>query len=382
MKRLTLFLATVLLFVQCQSAGDISIVEPLKFKGVRSTRAMAKLIDELSVVELKYPEDIYMGMVSKVLKRGDGGYVVLTNEYNRIVLLFDAEGEFLSDVTSGGYIDGEMRAVEDIAINYQTNELYLLDALNKVFVYDATTGEFSGRIKPQWVDGTYRLDAIAPLESEGGFAVVSSNTELHRSDELRSVVTTFDALGGQANQYLETDDYMIDRSLISQTDGNRYILRPFDSRNTIYEFVDGIPERLYDIDFGKRSVPAYSSYNEDGVLKFAQFFESRYYKFVNNVTLTPNTMSFVANGPKGSAAHYIYDRNSGRGIRFAAKDGSTYPAPFYLGDNEFHYMVLDKYSTDSLEERGDVLSRYIIEQLGVLDSGEGYKLVGVKFKSL
>ncbi|MFR9620745.1 MAG: 6-bladed beta-propeller [Rikenellaceae bacterium] len=382
MKRLTMFLASALLFVQCQDA-DLSTVEPLKFKNVKSTKAMSKVVEQMHVVELEFPEsELQLGQVNKVIKTRDGGFAISFNHANRVVYLFAADGSFVKDITAEGYLDGEKHAVADLATDYATNELFVMDALNKVLVYDATTGAFLRRIKPQWEDRTYRLDGFAPNGVDGGFSVVSSNTATRRDSTMRTVVTAFDSQGRQTDEYVQTDDYMFDNSLVLQVADNGYVLRPVDSRNDIYEFVDGVPTELYKVDFGRLTSPAHMLYNSRGVVKFIPYFTNEYYKFVNSVTLTPHTMSFVASGPDGASAHYVYDRLSGNGIRFAAKDGTTFPSPFVLSDNDFHYVVYDKRSRTDMEERADVLIQYITEKEGLLTPTGGYKLVGVKFRAL
>ncbi len=329
MKRAFYLFLISIFCVQCDNNTATEVVgdqiNVLSFNELTTTSELRDCIEDVLVYNLNVPADVRLDLANKIIRTGNGGFAIMSF-YD--VWLFDADGGYIGELCEKGYGEKESPAISDIAVNNKLERIYILDALNKILIFNSSTGELAGRISPKWEDDSYRIDGLAVNEEMGGFYIVSANTGERKGKDERYVVTEFNGKGAQVAQHLLNDDYILPRSMVSQSASNQYLMRPLDGENVIYELKNGEPNPLYTLDFGEFNSPKYSVYSANGILRLAKYFANDYYKYITAVTRTPHTLSFIAAMPAGGAAYYVYDQQSGNGIRYGAKDVRAFRCRF------------------------------------------------------
>lgn len=151
-------------------------------------------------------------------------------------------------------------------------------------------------------------------------------------------------------------------SNISQSSGNTYYLRPQDNGHVFFRLTETGPEPVYRIDFKGKTIPERYYFDAAGedIMKYMM---SDYYKLPMDLHETDTHLYFHAAGPGASDCIFIYDRGSGKGIRWTNAPGSvTVPVPVLASDGDWFYTIFPEIDPD-MGKDGDILFRFIVSEL-------------------
>lgn len=149
------------LFFSCQQRestnSDNSETIRISKKEIQDEIDISKMVGEVRYVELETTETSLIGQVSKLITHKDKIYITDRFIVSKIYI-FDADGRFVTTVSSIGKGPGEYMTLDDIAIDSYRDELLISDASNqKIIVFDLE-GKFLREFKtPYWVSNVYAL---------------------------------------------------------------------------------------------------------------------------------------------------------------------------------------------------------------------------------
>lgn len=375
--------AALLLLCGCGRSSDaVSDYEyriaPLEYE-FGSVEDMEKIVDTIIVVEPEVTDLSLLTNIAKLRVTPEGGFIVLDKNG---VYHFSRDGSFIRQYGMKGRGPAEYIELTDIGLDSDSGCVYLLDALNKVLVFDTTTGELKKSVVPDRGGRVFGLDNIIPKSGDDGFYVYSANTNTTKSKELYYGLYEFDADAKNIAEYLPGKDFIIGIGAVSYGYGDKYLVRPLDSRNIVTEVADGQVRPFLWVDFGDKNAPEGSIYNDAGEQDLPYYFNSNYYKNPFNFQQTGEYVSFAYAGPHYEAEGVIYSKKAGTGVRFQAPDKKTIPFVFLASDGEYMYGIVDKYSGEGMQERADPLTRYIIRETGFADMETNPRIVGVRFGTM
>lgn len=284
---------------------------------------------------------------TKALNTGDGT-LYLTDGTSLIRISPDG------DVSSAGIFRGragnEYLSITDFCI--KDDILSILDG-RKIHRYSITDISSHSSIK---IKADVPFDALAPSNDDGYF-LFSAFAKKYKDnskqkDDLLYVVNSD---GKTVETMLHREDNTVSIFNISQSSGNRYFLRPQDSKNIFYSLSEGsaIPE--YGLNFGDKNIPERYFFNE-AAGDLGLYMTAPYYKMPLDCYEAGSHTYFHFAGPGASDWMMVFDKNNHRGIRWCNKmeDGdirilSSDDKSFFLipsigmatGDNGplFNYLI-------------------------------------------
>ena len=137
MKR-SLIVGTYLLSLvcSCASEGTLDNGKPLSLmEDSKNMVEMAQLFTPLSMVALDEKQSDKLKWISKI-DYVNGRYYVLGGLERGKLITFDSKGKFLMDIGDIGHASGEYVQASDFAIDKANNRIAILEAPNKVLLYD------------------------------------------------------------------------------------------------------------------------------------------------------------------------------------------------------------------------------------------------------
>lgn len=134
----SLIVGTYLLSLVCSCAteGTLDNGKPLSLKeDSKNMVEMAQLFTPLSMVALDEKQSDKLKWISKI-DYVNGRYYVLGGLERGKLITFDSKGKFLMDIGDIGHASGEYVQASDFAIDKANNRIAILEAPNKVLLYD------------------------------------------------------------------------------------------------------------------------------------------------------------------------------------------------------------------------------------------------------
>lgn len=377
-------LTILLLFCQCRNVNNMEAGEqakyriaPLEYPFLKSDGVEAA-IDAIKVIDLEFREEALMHNIVKILTLGNGDFIVTDKKK---ICHFDADGKFIRNYSMRGRGPQEYAVLQDICVDNAEKTLLILDAMNKILFFSTETGEFIKSKPADWGKGGagIPLDAILPAD-KGGFFIVSANTTRRSPGDEFYCLTKFDSKSKMRSRELPTLDFVYMNGLTSQSYDGRYLIKPLDTRNIVYEVREGEVKPICAIDFGDKNVEEFAAFMPDGAMFFTKLIETNRYKIPQYFAESQSHISFIAAGPKGESYGYIYSKERNDGFCLASPDHKKLPVQFLAADREYLYMVMNKYSMAGLEEFADPLTLHLVTKFGPLNAGDNQRLIGIKFK--
>lgn len=139
----SLIIGTYLLSLvcSCASEGTLDNGKPLSLmEDTKNMVEMTQLFTPLSMVTLDTKQSDKLKWISKI-DYVNGRYYVLGGLERGKLITFDSKGKFLMDIGDIGHASGEYVHASDFAIDKANNRIAILEAPNKVLLYDMT-GKF------------------------------------------------------------------------------------------------------------------------------------------------------------------------------------------------------------------------------------------------
>ncbi|MFI3304454.1 MAG: hypothetical protein R3Y41_06835 [Rikenellaceae bacterium] len=180
-------------------------------------------------------------------------------------------------------------------------------------------------------------------------------------------------------KHLDVKDCMITMSLVGQSYGNSYIIRPYDNQNVINKIKDGVIAPYYYVDFEGQGVAPGSIYSSDGELDPRSYMATNRYKYPSMIAESKEYISMLIAGPEFSALTCIFNKRGLNSYKFVAPDGMSLPINPVVADEEYLYYVYNKSNINDVAERTDPLTKYFIERYGLLAAEDNPMLIGVEY---
>ena len=369
------------LLTQCRSSApseDVSCtIRPLALTEVTD---IAPYVDSVRVVALETAPGSLLTTFQKVLVTPSGNFIVLDTKG---IYAFSPQGKFLFPIGRRGKGPGEYLQPLDICLSGDGKELLVLEGSNRISIFDPENGKFRKALVPEWREGRQAGDAICP-DAEGGFYIVTSNpTELDRFDPPYYCLHRFDREGRETESLLPRKDFVFTMGLVTQTDGNRYLLRPQEGDDVCHELGGKELKRKYRFDFGDRAVPLHYIFDRNGAPDMGKYMSSPYYKLPIYIYDNDDLVVFTAVGPGVSSNLFVYSKEDRNGIRMQTEPGDPAPFDFVAAGDGYFYGQFGFYGAPGGETvaRMPPLKRHPIRTHGLrLEEGENPRLVGIKFR--
>ncbi len=376
MKRTVTYLSTLLLALSCISnppTSEIKALFPLQSREI-ATAEVPSIIEDMRSVKLS--NDLFLSFIKRVVIAPNGDLVLCDKNG---VYQFSSEGDYIRTIGSKGRSKREYISIDDICVDYTTNSLLILDESSKVLFYSLEDGMFVKSVKVEEKGRALRVDAIAAGVKDG-FFIVSCSMNSRDEATLEPAIYEFDCDGELVGKHVEVKDCMITMSLVSQSCGNSYIVRPFDNENIINKIEDGVISPYYRVDFEGQGAKAGSIYGSDGSIDIRGYMASNSYKYPSMIVESEDYISMMVAGPEFSAMTTLFNKRTNQSYRFAAPDGRTIPTNPIVADDQYLYYLYTKSSSDGVEERADPLTKHFIERYGYLNAEDNPMLIGVKYR--
>lgn len=299
-------------------------------------------IDSIAII----CSDVCMSDISKALLDASGNYYVL--DLRGELHILNPDGTPSDKSIRRGRAANEYLQIEDIALS--NDELLLLDGMS-VKCFDLNSlqkcHEISIAIKQPF-------DAIAP-DKDGGVYLFSSYPAggSETSAEKNYLLYRLDRTGTQIAQDIPYEDCTFSIGNITQSRSNTYYLRPQNNRHVFYRLTEegAVPE--YRIDFGAATIPDRYYYNvadED----IRSYMKADYFKLPIYFHETATHLIFNAAGPEAEEYNFVYDKRSGRGIRWCSRKSDP-AVRICAADEEAFYLLLPNFICGNTDNSGPLV---------------------------
>ncbi len=390
MKTTWFFLCICLLFWQCgpkngSPASDTSAectLQPLT--QCETVTDLTPYIDTVGIVRLEAIPESMLGETSKLLLRPDGALIFLTHSG---ILAFDSHGKHLFRAGRVGHGPGEYIKLNDICLTTDGTHILALSAFNDILKYKADDGTYveTLTLTPRL---DYSCDGIAPGPDGGFYLYAGNGADVDDFDTPFDCLKQYDATGQLLEASLPRKELGLQVAAITQSAGNRYILRPQEGDRVAYRtdtagrFVPWI-----EIDFEEQTMPSGFVKALDGPawMHLQEFLRADYYKLPIYLEETSDAFYFSAAGPEAQTHEFLYLRPSGQAIRWTqpVESGST-PFIILCSDDEWFYGLYDDPTAydETSQATLSPLKRHLARQVGSgWTDAENPPLVKIRFKA-
>lgn len=370
MKNLLLPL-TLFCLVGCNNKKG-SIIANRTFRPLEECQEVTDIntfIEVLEVVCEDREERIRMSDVSKALLDAQGKFYVL--DLRGELHILNPDGTPSDKSIRRGRAANEYLQIEDIALS--NDELLLLDGIN-VKYFDLQNLQIKHTIT---LSAKTPFDAIAPYK-DGGVYLYSSFPAKFKdaSKEKDELLSCWDNTGKLLFRDILREDCTFSIGNITQSRSNTYYLRPQNNRHVFYRLTEegAVPE--YRIDFGAATIPDRYYYNvadED----IRSYMKADYFKLPIYFHETATHLIFNAAGPEAEEYNFVYDKRSGRGIRWCSRKGDP-AVRICAADEEAFYLLLPNFICDSTDNSGP-LAKAIKNKLDSTEEHNGLIILKLIF---
>lgn len=295
-------------------------------------------VEDIQFIPMGNDENSFFADIMKMLVDKEGNMYILDTRGN--IKLFDEDGMYISKISNKGRASNEYLSVSDIAIS--DKEIIILDGIH-IKCYDKITAEWIRNIE---IPIKSPCDAIAPA-SNGGMYLYSAYPASHDMIEgvNDNLLYQIDENGKVIKQLIRRDDITVSLYNISQTNMNKYYLRPQNSLHIFNLLTEGEVIPKYRFDFENKNIPHRYFYEQaDGIL--SKYMMANYYKIPMNLQETDQCLFLRVCGPRANEINIVYDKSSSKGIRWR-----NYECDMMLqilsSDNEYFYAILPEQQKDA-----------------------------------
>ena len=316
---------------------------------------IAPYIEKMELIKIADDDRLLFSDVAKMLLDDEGRLFIL--DYTGNLVTMNPDGTFFRKIADRGRASNEYIGIVDIAL--ADGELFILDG-SKVRAFGISDAG-SSRVLDVPIESP--CDAMAP-DGAGGLYLYSafpSEVRDYRKDK-DNLLYRVGSRGELEASYVRRTDCTFSMSNISQSSGNTYYLRPQDNGHVFSRLTETGPKPVYRIDFKGKTIPERYYFDAAGedIMKYMM---SDYYKLPMDLHETDTHLYFHAAGPGASDCIFIYDRGSGKGIRWTNAPGSvTVPVPVLASDGDWFYTIFPEIDPD-MGKDGDILFRFIVSEL-------------------
>lgn len=357
----------------CIRVGSAEEDAERTLRPLAETAAVEELssVAEAEVVRIPLEETNAIAPVMKGVVDESGGLYVL--DMLRNLVRIDPAAASCGRVLRKGRAANEYLDLADLAVC--DGKLLVLDGA-KIKFFDMQDPK---QVHEMTVPGNIPVDAIAPdgaggVYLYGAFPAKAQDIEKTKDFLLRRM----NAEGEVVSEAIPREDCTFSIMNITQTSGNRYYLRPQNNRHVFYRLTADGPQAAYRIDFGEETIPARYYFEQAGE-DMGAYFMSKYYKLPIGLQETANHLYFYAAGPEGREHHFLYDKRSGKGIRWEAS-GADAPMPIVAADEDCFYIVLSEFDAGQAASFSGALTRFVGARVArEADGEENLYLVKLRF---
>lgn len=310
------------------------------------------VVDAVNFTKIADDERTYTSVVTKILLDRDKNMHMLDDNGNLVAIKPD--GTFLTTIARRGRAGNEYLNISDIAIS--DKEFMILDG-SKVKCFDLSD---LSQIRIINIPVKVPCDALAPDGADGvylfsAFPKDYADTRVDNDFLLYRISPN----GELVDQYIRREDNTVSLNNISQISIGEYSLRPQSSSHVFYRLTkDGIVPG-YKIDFEEKNIPHryfFDSADED----LGTYIMSPYYKLPMEMHETASHVFFRIAGPQASEISIVYDKRSGKGIRWK-NEPYDMQMQILASDGEWFYAIMPELA-ESDEQHGPFF-RYVYNAL-------------------
>jgi len=135
----------IFILLQINSDRIVNIkIDPGKDKDTNFL--LSEIAKEVKYIKLETKDNCMISMIIKLL--ADENYVFIASHQGTVsrLFVFTAEGKFINEIGSPGRGPGEFSTVLDFTLNKSKKEVYILDTMGKILLYDYS-GKYLNTIK-------------------------------------------------------------------------------------------------------------------------------------------------------------------------------------------------------------------------------------------
>ncbi len=341
-----LFITFLLLgLIGCDSPQESANRTFYPLEECREVTDIDSYVDSIAII----CSDVCMSDISKVLTDARGNFYILDMRGELHIL--NPNGTPSDKGIRRGRATNEYMQIEDIALS--DDELLLLDGMS-VKCFDLNSLQKSREIS---IAVKRPFDAIAPDKDGGVYLFSSYSAEgSETSAEKNYLLCRLDRTGTQIAQDIPYEDCTFSIGNITQSRSNTYYLRPQNNRHVFYRLTEegAVPE--YRIDFGAATIPDRYYYNvadED----IRSYMKADYFKLPIYFHETATHLTFCAAGPEAEEYNFVYDKRSGRGIRWCSRKGDP-AVRICAADEEAFYLLLPNFICGNTDNSGPLVKAF------------------------
>lgn len=371
--RLSCFVAGLVIFSSLSSCfsnkesdKDVKVIQPLK--DTKIITDLAPYVEELELIPMS-SDSVFLSGISKMLVTKNKYYVISGG----VVFSMSKTGMNIKRVGNIGRGPGEYILLKDIALNLDGTELWCMDALNALLIFDVGNDTFLRRLDVANINLGYAR-SILPLK-DNSFALYIPNPvskDIVKDNVVFNCLRIFNREGRELEEQLPWNDFHINASFsvpVSFSDNKTYVLAPEASCPCII-YENGEEKEQVFFDFGSKNVPYRFAFRRGGdpMEMIGEIFEKDYFKLVSDVFFPKGDTYFHAFGKESSSWNFYIPNNESTGIRWKSVGLLTPPISAVATEEGYLFFVYEDYGQIAIEDEQDPLKRCVLDKYGVSSS--------------
>lgn len=362
----------------CNSNNNCNIAEEaeVKFKPLSETimvEDIKEYVEDIVFVPIANETNALISDIAKVLVDTNNDIYIL--DTRSTITVYDKTGKFKMKISNKGRATNEYLGISDFALN--SDEVVILDGL-KIKCYNKNTGDYTRTID---IPFKTPCDAIAPDANGGMYLYAAYPADPNLIDKTKDfLLYRIDKDGKIVEQLVPRLDNTISLYNISQSQPNKYYLRPQNNSHIFYELAHGYILAKYQFDFEEQNIPHRYFFN-NAQEDLGNYITSDYYKLPMSFYETQKSIFLKVCGPQAKEINIVYNKDSSNGIRWnnLLDDLSM---QISASDSEYFYAILPELQMEDIKLHGPFY-KFVIERLRKQDQKWFQKtyLVKVKFKA-
>jgi hypothetical protein len=240
MKKVICLCLAILFFISCkEEKRSVEVVDKAVYtinldsiKTEESPLNASVIFKNVRTIILEDNEYAIIGTIDEI--QIFDNYIFVFDKYKaKKLFVFDKNGKYIRQIGNLGQGPGEYATLNDFCINKEKREIYILDNLRKILMYDMDTGKHLKTLN-------YKLDEsrsayMTFLNNKFYMAIVPYDT-----DKNSNLLMELDVETGEQKQYLDADTYNCGWNRNSFTRYNFFIDKLSDSPKFVELFMNTI----------------------------------------------------------------------------------------------------------------------------------------------
>jgi len=303
-----LYFLSFFLFIGCQQSSyddnNLELVriniDPTNYKPLK----LSEIYRDAKFIKLETLEDHLIPRIKKMIIENDQLFLLCSNS----IMIFDRNGNFISEINNPGSGPGEYKSLRDIQINSQNKVVEILDSKSRKIIRYDTNGKFIDEWHNRNITGYSFLKLNDDVYSfySGNLHFGDFKYKLHNiSKANEKVLGKFFIIDPIEANYM----HFFDKTNYEMLNGNFFFLYSYN--DTIYNISEkNISPRIV-IDFGKYSLPK-SVFTEkfNNVVEFTMHCEKTNYAYHIDGYLETDNHIFFTYKYKKKRYHVYYSKLS------------------------------------------------------------------------